>query len=99
MGDRHKMETGRLGRASFCSRLQKEKVEPAFLPDQKKKQQKKQHNNKNPEECGMSDVTEQRSQADKRGAPLPHPPRRARPQKGAPAARGRQASGLETFPL
>jgi len=40
MGDRHKMETGRLGRASFCSRLQKEKVEPAFLPDQKKEKRK-----------------------------------------------------------
>lgn len=40
----------------------KEKVEPAFLPD------KTQQHNKNPEEGGMSDVTEPSSQADKGGA-------------------------------
>ena len=58
-----KMETAAgLGTGS-CSHLQKEKVEPAFLPDEKQ-----QHNNKNPEEGGMSDVTEPRSRADKGGA-------------------------------
>lgn len=80
-GDLLKMETAaRALRTAFCSRLQKEKVEPAFLPDKKK-----QHNNKNPEEGGMSDVTEPRSQPDKGGA-RPSPSRSAAPERGAPSA-------------
>lgn len=69
-------------RTGFCSRLQKEKVEPAFLPHKKQQQ-----DNKNPEDGGMSDVTEPRSQADKGGgAPLPlcapRGPREGRLQRG-----------------
>lgn len=48
-----KMETAdRALRTGFSSRRQKEKVEPAFLPNKKQ-----QHDNKNPGGSGMSDVT------------------------------------------
>lgn len=72
------METAAGLSTDFCSRLPKEKVELAFLPDKKQ-----QHNNKNPEEGGMSDVTELGPTADKGGArPSPSAPRAA-PEQGA----------------
>lgn len=80
-GDLLKMETAaralRTGSAPACK---KRKSSPPSCPTKKQ-----QHNNKNPEEGGMNDVTEPRSQADKGGAPLPLAPRG--PTEGRPKRR------------